>query len=243
MNNNIKLSELKKITKEKSYTSLNNERIKISAETSTDQCDALVEVILEHKYSKTLEIGFAHGVSACAIMLATNAPHTCIEINEQWSHEGMKLVGLLELQNQIKLNIGDSHEVLKRLDIKGNRYDFCYIDSTKVFDHLLMDFFLVDAMLEVGGSICFDDVTFPQIRKLCRYLAQLPHYEAKVLIPRETEETVPQLLKWLRNFSLSQRLFSEKILITDSELNVNGNCIQLLKLGEDQRNWDYSVIF
>jgi len=46
-------------------------------------------------------------------------------------------------------------------EAQGERIDFAFIDGAHTFDHVLVDFFYIDRMLNVGGIVAFDDVGFP----------------------------------------------------------------------------------
>ncbi len=60
---------------------------------------------------------------------------------------------------------------------RAKKFDFAYVDSTKQFDWILVDFFYLDKILDVNGVIVFDDVTWPGIRKVLRLVSQFPSYK------------------------------------------------------------------
>jgi len=67
--------------------------------------------------------------------------------------------------------------VLPELAAKGYRIQFAFIDGAHTFDHVLIDFFYVDQMLEVGGVIVFDDVYFQAVNAVLRFVLSNRDYE------------------------------------------------------------------
>jgi Methyltransferase domain len=64
------------------------------------------------------------------------------------------------------------------LEARQETFDFAFVDGMHTFDYVFTDFFYIDKMLPVGGVIVFDDVYYPSIRKLCRYILTNLPYEA-----------------------------------------------------------------
>ena len=60
---------------------------------------------------------------------------------------------------------------------KGYRVQFAFIDGWHLFDHTLIDFFYVDQMMEIGGVIVFDDVIWPAINAVVRFVLANRDYE------------------------------------------------------------------
>src|SRR5262245_23921222 len=53
---------------------------------------------------------------------------------------------------------------------RNEKIDFAFLDGQHTFDYVLVDFFYVDKLLSVGGIIVFDDLQYPSVRKVCRYV-------------------------------------------------------------------------
>ena len=49
------------------------------------------------------------------------------------------------------------------------------MDTTKVFDFVLRDFFFIYKILDVGGIVIFEDATEPGINLVMRFINSLPH--------------------------------------------------------------------
>ncbi len=94
-------------------------------------------------------------------------------------------------------------------------------------------------MLTVGGIIAFDDITYPSIRKLIRYIAQFPHYEVYRQFPYNKKASAQR--KVLKNFlTLGLR---DGLTVKDYKLGIYGRCIALRKTGEDKRLYDWHARF
>jgi hypothetical protein len=127
---------------------------------------------------------------------------------------------------------------------QGRRFDFAYVDSTKLFDWLMVDFFYLDKMMEPGGVIVFDDVNFPGIRKLFRYLVQFPHYRIYGVYPENKELTaLKKVASVFRHLPRSQKYIKPEVILSDHELGINTNCVALEKITEDERRWDWHKTF
>ena len=57
-----------------------------------------------------------------------------------------------------------------KLLARNEKIDFAFLDGQHTFDYVLVDFFYVDKILSVGGIIVFDDLQYPSVRKVCRYV-------------------------------------------------------------------------
>jgi len=78
--------------------------------------------------------------------------------------------------------VGDA---LPRLCAEGERFDFVFIDGRHLFDCVLVDFFYVDRLLEVGGYVALDDLWMPAVRKVKSFILRNRSYEL-VPVPGET---------------------------------------------------------
>ena len=74
------------------------------------------------------------------------------------------------LRHLVEFHLDSSHRVLPALELRGQQIDFAFIDGFHTFDHTLTDFFLIDKMLTLDGLIVFDDVSWPSVRKVVRFV-------------------------------------------------------------------------
>jgi len=150
----------------------------------------LYNFIIKHKCLNVLEIGLAHGMSSVAILSAL------AENSKELSSADFKLTSidpfqtcnykLIGLKNIDKIGLLDHHELIESTDMlalpklleKGVKYDLIFIDGMHTFDHVLLNNFYADYLLNVGGFVINDDIWMPSIQKVCAYLsANYTHYQ------------------------------------------------------------------
>ena len=225
------------------------EYVQVHSETPRDQCIYLQDIIASHGYRFSLEIGFAFGTSTLAIgeaVVKNAGRHLVLDKYQHkvWKGHGVDLISQAGYEDHIEFREEFCYEVLPKLLEEGRVFDFVYIDSTKLFDWLMVDFFFIDKMIEPGGMIVFDDLKFGSIRKLLRYIAQLPHYKVYSQFPANE----PMELKWrlagaLKYLPGMKKILREELLVTDEALGLNSRCVALKKIQTDERNYDWHVKF
>lgn len=108
----------------------------------------------------------------------------------------------------------------------GERFDFVFIDGRHLFDCVLVDFFYVDRLLEIGGYLALDDLWMPAVRKV----------KSKAL--PDWQQMVWQRVRRVGRFMLKHRLGREvRSRITPA------NIAFLRKTAEDSRRWDFHQPF
>ena len=198
----------------------------------------LQKIVVENKFKNTIEIGCAYGISSLYICAGSSKiegyHHTIIDaFHADWHN-----VGILNLKragfNSFELIEKLSEIALPQLLEKNKKYDFAFIDGWHTFDHVLLDFFYINRMLEVGGVITFHDMDMPSQNKLFRYILNYPCYEfldsvkaidnSKTLNVRIKEAFFILPLKLLSRLVPKRsryELISPKILKSDVELGLN----------------------
>ena len=219
----------------------------------------LFDIIQQHGCSKTLEVGCAMGISSLYICAALdgkeNASHTIIDPMQKTDWHSL---GITQLD---KAGVGYYHLVeepseyaLPRMAESGEKYDFCFIDGWHTFDHTLIDFFYIDRLLNEGGIVAVDDITFPGIKKLMRYLVNYPNYKLIGKVPATRQKGFLSCLYngivyAFRPLSkifpkkMRYRIFSDNIIRPEKKLGLNASMIALQKTGPDKRRWDWFVDF
>ena len=242
---------LEEVFSTRKFINSKGQKLEIHGETSKGQCGFLQEIIRNHKFTKSLEIGFAFGLSALAIVeeiVKNDGRRHCVIDKFQhadWGGNGLDLIRQSGYEEELEFYEEYSYKVLPSLLSDGRRFDFVYIDSTKVFDWLLVDFFFIDKMLEIGGIIVFDDTGYFSIRKLARLIQGLPHYNVVGSYP---ENIKPSVLNRVTGFLTSVPPFRSVLKVgvsyTDYTKHINsGGCLAFQKTGEDQRDWKWHKEF
>jgi predicted O-methyltransferase YrrM len=236
---------LNRVFESKIFITSKNETIKIHSETSKGQCEFLQKIIAENKFSRSVEIGFACGMSTLSIVeevLKNGGKHVVIDKFQlsAWGGVGLDLISQAGYSRNIEFYEEYCYIILPKLLEVGNKFDFAYVDSTKQMDWLLVDFFYLDKLLKVNGIIVFDDVGLPGIRKLIRYISQFPNYKIYKTYPDNYQPSRKRkLLSVLKYLPKSNYYIKADIIKSDFEMGVNTNCIALQKIDDDKRNWDW----
>ncbi|WP_298737589.1 class I SAM-dependent methyltransferase [uncultured Chitinophaga sp.] len=229
---------LEHVFEKRQFTNSNNEVVAINSETPKGQCEFLQTLIREHNFSSAIEVGLAHGTSTLAIAEAVaenKGSSVAMDPYERsyWNSVGLDLVA--QAGYQVEFIEDFSYRVIPKFLEAGRKFDFAYVDSTKLTDWLMTDFFLIDKALVNGGIIVFDDVNYPSIRKLVRYIAQLPHYQVVGSWPYNNRWSAARKVakNWL---TLGLR---DGLSLKDFRLGLIGRSVALRKTGDDTREYDW----
>jgi predicted O-methyltransferase YrrM len=240
---------LEEIFESKKFTNSAGQRITVDSETSREQCAYLQDIIRKNHFTDSLEIGFAFGTSTLSIVeavAANNGRHTVIDKFEitAYGGSGLDLVRQAGYADRLEFVEKFCYETLPEYMLAGRKFDFAYIDSTKQFDWLMIDFFYIDKMLKIGGIVTFDDVTFESIRKLLRYISRFPGYKVYSQFPAsQPVSTSRRMVEWLKVIPKAKRILRPEIVVSDRSLGLNANCVALQKIHEDDRSWDWHIDF
>ncbi len=218
---------------------------------------ALQRIIEEFKPVCSLEIGFAYGISAlfiCEAMKKVGGKKHIIIDPEQSSHR-WRNVGKANLQRAHYDQMVDfyelpAHRALPLLEAQHTKIDFAFIDGWHTFDHALVDFFLVDCLLNVGGIIAFDDTHYASVRKVCRFVVTNRAYHV-IHCVRENRQDRQQARNRLPSAvtrvcpSFVRALLKPELIQSDRDLglDVNATCIFLQKQADDDRSYNFHRIF
>jgi predicted O-methyltransferase YrrM len=244
--NYINNSILEEVFINHSFKNSSQELIKIHSYTSLEQCLFLQKIIKDNDLKKGIEIGLAYGISSLAIVnaLKSNNGHKHVIIDkfqhESWGGNGLDILKQAGLDSLIDFRENYSYVVLPELLKSGEKFDFAYIDSTKQFDFILNDFFYLDKLMEVDGIIIFDDLDWPGIKKVARFVARLPHYEVYDQYPKNKPQSDKKFYTRLSKiFPSLKKVLRNDHLYPDASLKINSNCVAFRKKENDARNWDW----
>ena len=227
----------------------------LSSNIDQKEGEFLFNLIREHGCTKTLEVGCAMGISSLYICAALDgvdgARHTILDPMQttDWHSLGITQLDKAGV-DYFTLLEEPSEFALPRLAESGEKYDFCFIDGWHTFDHTLIDFFYIDRMLETGGIVAIDDITFPGIKKLMRYLVNYPNYKVIGNVPTESPRGMMghiydgiiasfRPLSKLFPTKMRYRIFSDNVIRPDKKLGLSTSMIALQKTGPDTRRWDW----
>ncbi len=135
----------------------------------------LYDFIIETRPERILELGFAHGTSACymAAALQENGGGGLVAIDNQSARRRdpniqslMEQTGLESFITPVFAQRSYTWELMKLLEqqtMAGRTepcFDFVFIDGAHTWDADGLAFLLADRLLEPGGHVLFDDVTW-----------------------------------------------------------------------------------
>jgi predicted O-methyltransferase YrrM len=237
---------LKQIFETKKFVNSRNETVDIHSETSEGQCQFLMDLIRENKCKATVEVGVAFGMSTLAMLDAVRENGgTSVAMDPfqatGWGNNGLDLVKQAGYESSLEFYEEYSYIMLPRFLEQGRKFDFAYIDSTKLLDYLMTDFFYLDKLMDPGGIIVYDDVSFPAIRKLMRYLCQLPNYEIVGVYP--VNRKLSSIRKILLKPFVPGFLLKEELRVTDYQRGIHTHCVAIRKTGPDERHYAWFAPF
>lgn len=141
----------------------------------------LYDLIIEHNYTRALEIGTSTGHSAIWIAWAlskTGGKLITIEINQQRYNTALSNFKEAGLSDYIDARLADAHELVPRL---AGPFDFVFSDADKGwYKNYLM---AVLPKLETGGCFTAHNVSshrWEGIREFLEYLESLPNLETSI---------------------------------------------------------------
>jgi predicted O-methyltransferase YrrM len=154
------------------------------------QGSELNRILRDIKAARTLEIGFAYGFSTIWLLdaVATNGgTHNAIDPFEKrrWSGVGLHQVNQTPgFDKLFKWHEAFSIHALSDFIRSGETFDAVFIDGNHRFDDVVVDFYLADQVLRVGGIMAFDDMWMDSVKSVASFVALNRHYE---LVPQRAD--------------------------------------------------------
>jgi predicted O-methyltransferase YrrM len=207
----------------------------------------LYQIIRDTKATKTLEIGFAYGLSTLFMCqgLVDNGGghHVAIDPVEStvWKSVGLVNIRKAGFDNMVTFHEACSHDVLPKLLGEGEKFDLVFIDGFHVFDAVLLDFYYSDRLIECGSYIMIHDVWMPAIRKALGFILRNRHYRLE-----------SQFMPGPQRFALWFRRFLKDLWHNPYDLYSSGfmrqdyfRCpfVVLQKISDDDRLWNHYQCF
>jgi predicted O-methyltransferase YrrM len=199
----------------------------------------LYELISQKRPERTLEVGMAYGLSTLFICQALKnngrGRHTAID---PFQDSRWKSIGLLNVE---RAGLGDifsfhqlpSYEALPKLHFSREKLDFAFIDGMHLFDFILLDFFYIDRLINIGGHIVFDDIWMPSTRKALSFILRNRSY--RLVKPSLKNRAPLRMRAAMVTRRFLQNPFEKGLAIKFLPSKV---CV-LEKLDEDKRYWTH----
>lgn len=216
----------------------------------------LHNLILKNDVRRSIEIGCAYGISSLYICSALArremSSHVIIDPYQSTQWHGIGVQNLKRAGFGAFTLIEKPSEIaLPELMRDGRVFDFAFIDGWHTFDHALVDFFYINVLLAIGGIVVFDDVDYPAVRKLMRYVSRYPNYRVLdslrfrwKLLDRMRSRVSMGMARFINALPDQIRLlFDDEVLRPNASLNLNTSMIALRKTAADERPWDWHARF
>jgi hypothetical protein len=229
--------------------------VELHSHTSKEQGLFLQKVFDEVKPVTSLEVGLAFGISTLFILekhREKGSPAGSHIVIEPFPFGGvaehnLKKEGLIDLAD---IRYKKSDEVLPRLYYEGRRVQFAYVDTTKLFDIVMQDFYFIDKILDVNGVFILDDCGggWPGIQRVARFINTLPHYRVigghdRTVLSKKRRLFQKMSSAIIKRIPFKERIFPTSNFLTDSDLGLDYACIAFQKIANDSRNWDWDRRF
>lgn len=156
---------------------------KLHSGISKVHAEGLYRLVRERKPATVVEVGMAYGLSTLAILQALEdaGGGSLISIDPyqrtDWHGVGLTNVRRAQLSARHTLIEEPSYLALPELLRRKTAADFAYVDGWHTFDYVLVDFFYLDKLLNVGGVIGFNDCGLWAIDRVISFIRTHRHYQ------------------------------------------------------------------
>jgi predicted O-methyltransferase YrrM len=129
--------------------------------------------------SAMLEVGMAFGVASLYMLDATREANL-VSIDPwqstQWGGAGITNVERAGYAGRHELVEEPDHVALPSMAARGERFQFAYVDGSHNLDHVFLDCFYINRMLDTGGVIAFNDTRLATVRFAIWFMLTHRHY-------------------------------------------------------------------
>lgn len=224
---------------------------------SQQEGEFIWNLITTNNVTSSIEVGCAFGISSlyiCDALSRQDSPqHVIVDAYQSTDWHSVGTYNLEKAGFRFWNLIEEPSELaLPKLLHNGVSFEFALVDGWHTFDHTLVDFFYLNRLLNVGGIIVFDDVTYPAVKKVIDYVLKYPSYERvdSVHVKRSWKRKLLKPTKRLISIAtmpipdrLAQEIFDGSIVTPDTAVDIDIEMIALRKTAEDKRSYDWYRTF
>jgi predicted O-methyltransferase YrrM len=213
--------------------------------------DLLRRVVSAVRPTQSVEVGLAYGVSTMHIcealsQLGAQARHIVLDPLQFSKYQGVGLHNLRTtgLDRFVTFFEEPSETALPRLLAAGTRIQFAFVDGLHTFEQCALELYYIDRMLDPGGAIVFDDVSWRPINKVLRMALSYSNYE---VCDRLHSPKQPSLLGSIRRAVVRvpplRAMLHPAVAARDWDLGIDGSCVALRKVSAGTRPNGWYVDF
>jgi predicted O-methyltransferase YrrM len=163
-------------------------------------CDALRDLLVEHRVRSVIEIGLAYGSSALAIGEAlclagdVEVSHIVIDPFQARSFHNVGWDSLTDagLATHTRLIAEPSSIALPRLTHTGVMADAAFVDGSHRFHEVFVDLYFLRKLVRPGGLLVLDDAEWPSVATALRYYDRNLGWTFVPIAGRLTARQLPQ---------------------------------------------------
>jgi predicted O-methyltransferase YrrM len=221
----------------------------LHSHTSREQCAFIQTILKQTDARRCLEVGLAYGISSLAIceIIHEKDDATLYSIDPQqdwWQDIGLNNITQAGYGDILQFQREYSSVALPRLAAADTSLDFAYVDTTKLFDVVLIDAMYILKMLKVGGVLVLDDCAWPGINRVARFIAKMPHVKTRGCFNNRRPGWKETIISKIANIIPRREIiFTDRILNSRLPFGADVQCIAFEKISEDNRNWDWFANF
>jgi predicted O-methyltransferase YrrM len=228
------------------------ERVALHSHTSKEQGLFIQKIFDDVLPKRTLEVGMAYGISSLFILEkhrehgSEAGAHLIIEPfpwgnTAAYNFQKAGLLGYASIVNKL------SDEVLPELYARKEHIQFAFVDTTKLFDVVMQDFYFIDKILDINGVIIIDDCDTTGINLVARFINNLENYKLIGSVGKVNLSWKRTLFNKMINFFIKIVPFKHSVFPNFSfksseELGIDYRCLAFKKMSHDKRNWDAKQI-
>lgn len=166
---------------------LRGESVPVSACILKSESEFMAALIKERKLQTCVETGAAFGGATLTICKALSELESAsqrpmhfaidpLQYNHHYRGTAVAAVRRCGLAHLLEFMEGPSHLMMPRLLERGIRADMVFVDGMHTFDYKLIDVFMADKLLRIGGILMMHDLPMRSTQKVVKYLAAHRRY-------------------------------------------------------------------
>ena len=144
---------------------------------SAAEGEALRDLVLRERATRTVEVGLGYAVSAlhiCEGLLANagqGARHVAVDPHQGTFFSGCGLQFLEDagVSGMVEHHAEESQIALPRFLVEARRFDLAFVDGNHRFDRVFVDLFYLGGLVRKGGTIFLDDYQLPGVARAASF--------------------------------------------------------------------------